>query len=206
MKKSIPILIIVLLVIACGESQKKSAQEQKENIENPKKMIQNASLPSGDYSALLLNYECDMTAAELAQIFNIPEADVNIPEFAALAGRCSFEIKGFGENAQGGTIMSWGATPSSKAESKKEIQSFLKDQENNESMFGMGIDLAETGDCYIARMPHVGRVIIYNENYDHAFLFSYAQRGIYKRTEEEHEVLTKKTIALANYLLKKHRK
>ncbi len=146
-----------------------------------------------------------MDANEVAKILNISETDVSIPEFTQ-AGSCSFEIKGFGENALGGTIMTWGATPFSKADSKKEIQGFLKDQENNESMFGMGIELGETGDCYIARTPHVGRVIIYNENYDHAFYFNYSQRGIYKRTAEQHAALGEKTIALANYLLKKHRK
>lgn len=202
MQKTIGSALMLLAVISCGETAEKKVN-QNTDLTSPKEESGKV-LPSGDYSSLLLNYECDMTAAELAKVFNIPETDVKIPEFA-LAGRCSFEIKGFGENAQGGTIMTWGATPFSKAESKKEIQGFLKDQENNESMFGMGIALAETGDCYIARMPHVGRVIIYNENYDHAFLFSYAQRGIYKRTEEEHAVLTKKTIALANYLLKKHK-
>ena len=73
-------------------------------------------------------------------------------------------------------------------------------------MLGMGIELSETGDCYMARMPHVGRVIIYNENYDHAFYFQYSQKGIYKgRTDEQHAKLGEKTIALANYLLKKHK-
>jgi len=70
----------------------------------------------------------------------------------------------------------------------------------------MDIELSETGDCYIRIMPHIGRVNIYNENYNGAFYFTYSQRGIYKRTEEEHAALGEKTIALANYLLKKHKK
>ena len=71
----------------------------------------------------------------------------------------------------------------------------------------MGIALSKTGDCYIARMPMHGRVIIYNENYDNAFMFNYSPKGIYKgRTDEQHTELGKKMIDLANYLLKKHKK
>lgn len=71
----------------------------------------------------------------------------------------------------------------------------------------MGIALSETGDTYIAKMPISGRVVIMNENYDSWLLLSYSQKGMYKsRTDEQHNVLTEKTIALANYLLKKHKK
>ena len=204
MKKLVSSVLILGILTSCGEATEKK-NDQYTDSGNAQTLDNDRALPSADYSSLLINYECDMTAAEVAQILNIPETDISIPDFTQ-AGICSFEIKGFGKNALGGTIMTWGATPFSKADSKKEIQGFLKDQENNESMFGMGIDLAETGDCYIARMPHVGRVVIYNENYDHAFYFNYSQRGIYKRTAEQHSKLGEKTIALANYLLKKHRK
>ena len=203
MKKFVSSIFFLALLISCGETKKN--ETQKETKEVSKKETTSEALPSGDYSSLLVNYECDMDAAEVAKVLNIPETDISIPEYTQ-AGSCSFEINGYGKNALGGTIMTWGATPFSKADSKKEIQSALKDQENNESIFGMDIELSETGDCYIRILPHVGRVIIYNENYDHAFYFDYSQRGIYKRTKEQHEELTKKTVALANYLLKKHRK
>ena len=195
---------MLLAVISCGETAEKKVDQNTDQT-SPKKEESGKLLPSGDYSSLLLNYECDMDAAEVAKVLNIPETDVSIPEFTQ-GGICSFEIKGFGENAQGGTILSWGATPFSKADNKKEIQSALKDKENNENIFGMDIELSETGDCYIRILPHIGRVNIYNENYAGAFYFTYSQAGIYKRTEEEHAALTKKTIALANYLLEKHRK
>ena len=203
MKKFVSSIFFLALLISCGETKKN--ETQKETKEVSKKETTSEALPSGDYSSLLVNYECDMAAAEVAKVLNIPETDISIPEYTQ-AGSCSFEINGYGKNALGGTIMTWSATPFSKADSKKEIQSALKDQENNESIFGMDIELSETGDCYIRILPHVGRVIIYNENYDHAFYFDYSQRGIYKRTKEQHEELTKKTVALANYLLKKHRK
>lgn len=204
MRKTIGTAIMLLAVISCGET----TEQKKDQTTDTGKAATTATekpLPRADYSSLLLNYECDMDAAELAKVFNIPETDVRIPEFTQ-AGICNFEIKGFGENAQGGTILSWGATPFSKADSKKEIQSALKDKENNESMFGMDIERSETGNCYIRIMPHIGRVNIYNENYDGAFYFTYSQAGIYKRTAEQHAALGAKTMALANYLLKKHRK
>ena len=204
MQKTISSALMLLAVISCGETAEKKVDQNTDQT-SPKKEESGKVLPSGDYSSLLVNYECDMTAAEVAQIFNIPEADVS-PMETNMPNRCDFEIQGFGKNASGGTAMMWGATPFSKEENKKEIQSALKDKENNENIFGMDIELSETGDCYIRILPHVGRVIIYNENYDHAFFFNYSQRGIYKRTEEEHAALGEKTIALANYLLKKHRK
>ncbi len=205
MKKLVSSILFLGVLISCGETKEKK-NDQNTSQDKPQVVETNKTLSSADYSSLLINYECDMTVAEVAKIYNIPETDVSVPEFTQ-AGICSFEIKGFGKNALGGTILTWGATPFSKADSKKEIQGFLKDQENNESMFGMGIELSETGDCYIARTPHVGRVIIYNENYDHAFYFQYSQKGIYKdRTDEQHAKLGEKTIALANYLLKKHKK
>lgn len=205
MKKLPYIALVFAVLLSCGETAEKKTDQNTEQASS-KKEESGKVLPSADYSSLLTNYECDMTATDVAKIFDLPETDVSIPEFTQ-AGKCSFEIKGFGKNALGGTIMTWGATPFSKADSKKEIQGFLKDQENNESMLGMGMELSETGDCYIARMPHVGRVIIYNENYDHAFFFQYSQKGIYKgRTDEQHAKLGEKTIALANYLLEKHKK
>ncbi|MGB5368827.1 MAG: hypothetical protein WBN18_00200 [Flavobacteriaceae bacterium] len=204
MIKTIGIALIFGILISCGET----TEQKKDQNTDPGKAPTTAAdkpLPSADYSSLFLNYECDLTAAEVAQIFNIPEADV-VPIETKMPNRCDFEIKGFGKNARGGTAMMLGATPISKADGKKEIQSALKDKENNENIFGMDIELSETGDCYIRIMPHVGRVIIYNENYEGAFYFAYSPAGIYKRTEEEHAALGAKTIALANYLLKKHKK
>lgn len=205
MKTLVSIMLLLALLISCGETAEKKVNQNSDNT-TQKKEESSKVLPSGDYNTLLLNYECDMTPAEVAKIFDIPETDISIPEFQQ-AGLCRFEIKGFGKTGPSGTIIVWGASPFSKADSKKEIQGFLKREKNNENMFGMGIELSETGDCYIAILPHVGRVLIYNENYDSAFYFGYSQRGMYKgRTEEQHAKLGEKSIALANYLLKKHRK
>jgi hypothetical protein len=205
MKKILVLVLIGSFLISCGESPEKKNDQRTSSEDTPQAAEPMKAQASADYSSLLINYECDMDVPEVANVLNIPETDVSIPEFTQ-AGNCSFEIKGFGKNALGGTILTWGATPFSKADSKKEIQSALKDKKNNENIMGMDIELSETGDCYIRILPHVGRVLIYNENYDHAFYFEFSQRGIYKRTEEQHAALTKKTIALANYFLKKHKK
>ena len=204
MKKIAALVLIVSFFFSCGEAPEKKNDQISNTKEKPQSSEPVKATPSADYSSLLLNYECDMTAAEVAQVLNIPEADVSLIE--TKLPRCDFEIRGFGKNSLGGTAMIWGAESFSKADSKKEIESALKEKENNESILGMDIELSETGDCYIRILPHVGRVLIYNENYDAAFYFDYSQRGIYKRTKEQHEELTKKTVALANYLLKKHRK
>lgn len=197
---------ILLISISCNNSNKNQSSDSEKSLENNSSIVETDNpKPSTDYSSLLINYNCDMTAAEVAKVFDLPETDV-IQIDSKQPNRCDFEIKGFGKNAFGGTIMILGSAPFSKADNKKEIQSFLKREKNNENMFGMGIELSETGDCYIARIPHVGRVVIYNENYDGSFYFSFSQKGVYKRTEEQHAALTEKTIALANYLLKKHKK
>jgi hypothetical protein len=205
MKKILALVLIGSFLISCGEAPEKKNDQRTTIEDTPQAAEPMKAKASADYSSLLINYECDMDVPEVANVLNIPETDVSIPEFTQ-AGNCSFEIKGFGKNALGGTILTWGATPFSKADSKKEIQSALKDKKSNENIMGMDIELSETGDCYIRILPHVGRVLIYNENYDHAFYFEFSQRGIYKRTEEQHAALTKKTVALANYLIKKHRK
>jgi len=71
---------------------------------------------------------------------------------------------------------------------------------------GMDIQLAETEDSYIAYQPGQGRILIYNENYDQAFLIRYGLRNANNdRTKEQHEALRLKMTDLANYLLKKHR-
>ena len=71
----------------------------------------------------------------------------------------------------------------------------------------MGIDLSETGDRYIVRQAVRGSVVIMNANYDNWLLLSYSPKYMYKsRTQEQHDALGEKMIALANYLLKKHKK
>lgn len=206
MKKLVSSILLLGVLISCGETKEK---KNDQNISEDKSQPIEASktLPSADYSSLLVNYECDMTPSEVARALSIPEADVSLAEYQ-YPGRCTFVIKGFGENTLGDdTIIVWFLEKLGKAQVAKEIKSYLDDQANNESVLGMGIQLSDTGDCYITKQPMHGRVAIMNANYDSWMFLSYNPKHMYKsRTQEQHDALGEKTIALANYLLKKHKK
>tara|TARA_R110000868_G_scaffold289544_5_gene549789 strand:- start:2705 stop:3325 length:621 start_codon:yes stop_codon:yes gene_type:complete len=206
MKKIALITMIFSLLFACGERPEKKV-DQKTKQSNTINEDSNKPLPSADYSSLFNKYECDLTVAEVATALNISESNVSISEYQS-PGRCSFLIKGFGENALGQeTTIQWKLEKVGKQQVNKEIKKYLKDQTNNENVLGMGIELSETGDSYIAKMPFSGRLAIMNGNYDSWMFMNYAPKGIYKsRTKEQHAELGEKMIALANYLLKKHKK
>ncbi len=206
MQKLFSIILLLALLISCGETKEKK-NDQNTDQETLQKAENIETLPSADYSTLLVNYECDMTVAEVANALNIPESDVSIPKFQRPGG-CFFSIKGFGENTLGDdTAIGWFLEELGKAQIKKEIKNYLDDEATNESVLGMGIDLSETGDSYITRQPMQGNVVIMNANYDSWLAMTYAPKHQYKsRTAEQHDALGEKMIALANYLLKKHRK
>ena len=202
-------LFALHLVFACNTSSKKKApdnagSELKTNtVEQP--VMEERD--SGDYSSLYVNYECTSTVSEIAEILDVPENDLTRSDYQQ-EGKCSFDVKGFGINTLGNSsAISWGPFPTTKAQNKKEIASYLKRKKEGLKIMGMDIELADTGDCYLAYQPGHGRLIIYNENYDHAFFISYGRRSANNdRTEEQHEALKPKMTDLANYLLKKHRK
>jgi len=205
MQKLFSSILFLALLISCGEAKKNEAQ--KETKEVTKKETTYEALPNGDYSSFLVNYECDMDAAELAKILNIPESDVSLAKYQR-SGACSFSVKGFGQNGLGDdTAIIWYLEELGKAQVNKEIKSYLDDQANKEEALGMGIELSETGDSYIVKRPMNGQVVIMNANYDHWLVLSYSPKHLYKsRTQEQHDALGEKTITLANYLLKKHKK
>ena len=205
MKKLAALILIGSFLISCGETKKN--ESKKEDQEVSKKETTSEALPSADYSSLLTNYECNISISEVATALNISEAYVSLAKYQQ-PGRCAFNIKGFGQNPLGDdTILEWFLEDVGKAQVAKEIKSYLDDQANNEEVLGMGIQLAETGDSYITKNPMYGRVAIMNANYDSWLYMSYAPKHMYKtRTPEQHTALGEKTIALANYLLKKHKK
>ena len=205
MKILVSSILLLGVLISCGEANEKK-NDQNTSQDKPQ-TAEASTLPSADYSSLLVNYECDMTPAEAAKVLNIPETDVSLAKYQPPGG-CSFSVKGFGENGLGDdTAIVWFLEELGKAQVAKEIKSYLDDQANNESVLGMGIELSETGDSYIAKNPMYGRVTIMNPNYDNWLLLSYSPKHNYKsRTQEQHDALGEKTIALANYLLKKHKK
>ena len=206
MKNIAACVMLITLLFACDEATKKK-NDKKTNKENPVKEETNTTLSSGDYSTLLIKYECNMNTADVARIFNVPETDVSITKYQK-PGRCAFSIKGFGENGLGKeTTVEWFLEEVGKAQVNKEINTYLDDQANNESVLGMGILLSETGDSYITKQPMHGRVVIMNGNYDSWLFMGYSPKHMYKsRTQEQHDALGEKMIGLANYLLKKHKK
>ena len=206
MKKIIKLSLLLILVIGCGEEPKK--QSAKETVTaSPKSDEETPAQTSADYSSLFSEYTCDMNLTELAKVLKVPEADLSLGD-QAKQDKCTFNLVGFGENAlSGDTRLHWGPSPSSKAQNKKDIKSYLERKKDGIKIMGMDIILAETEDCYIAYQPAHGRVIIYNENYDSAFLLNYGQKKVNNvRTDEQHEALRLKMTDLANYLVKKNRK
>lgn len=205
MQKLVSSILILGLLISCGETKKNESKKEDEEVSKKNPTIE--ALPSADYSSLLINYECGMDEAEVAKVLEIPETDVSFAKYQR-PGACSFSIKGFGQNGLGDdTAIIWYLEELGKTQVNKEIKSYLDAQANNEEALGMGIDLAETGDCYIVRQPMRGTVVIMNANYDSWLVLGYSPKHMYKsRTPEQHAALGEKTILLANYLVKKHKK
>jgi len=159
---------------------------------------------------LLSNFECEMSISELAQVLNVSQVDISIPDYTltTILPHCLFTLKGFGDDrVNGGSQLLFGPSPSTKGQNKKEISEFLKRKKDGLKIMGMDIELAKTGDCYIAYQPAQGRVIILNENESKFFLIRYgAKNSNTDRTKEQHEALRLKMRDLANYLVKKYRK
>lgn len=206
------ITAVVLFFFSCGEITNKTDVIENEEPFSENKEQNAKTLASADYSTLLMNYNCDMNTAEIAKIMEVPEADLSIPEYAkkpgfAETGNCYINLKGFGTGAGGDTGITWGTTRMSKDDIKNEIDGHLKNQKEMPfSITKTKIELAETKDSYIVANFRYGRVIIYNGNYDSAFVISYGNLNPgTDRTKEQHTLLTEKIVSLANYLLKKHK-
>ncbi|WP_430428176.1 hypothetical protein [Maribacter litoralis] len=200
-------LFFISLLIACNDTPKKQDTSESDSKQVSSEKVESSSNTSGDYSSLYNNDDCDMSIAELAEVLKVPESNLEMLDKIG-ENKCSFDLKGFGTNTlDGDSRISWRSTPSSKKQNKKEIARYLERKEAGLKIMGMDIQLAETGDCYIAQQPAHGRIIIYNENYDQALLMHYGIKSANTdRTKEQHEELRLKMTDLANYLLQKHRK
>lgn len=233
MKTYTLLLGLTFLFVSCGEAPKKDTAQQGEKSTEKKDDV-TKSLPSADYSSLLIDYSCGIDSAELAKAMDIPPTDIAITnskdqvkktfdlsetqmeklnklnkENANNNKECKFEIKGFGiDNFGNDMVISLRSTQMKKNEIKKEINGYLKRKSDGlEKITKMYIEESDTKDSYIATQLRYGRVIIYNENHDGAFVISYGiNNANNNRTTEQHEALTQKVVKLANYLLKKHRK
>ncbi|MCB0649824.1 MAG: hypothetical protein KDC85_00960 [Saprospiraceae bacterium] len=205
MKKIAVFIFLSTFAFSCSNTNEKTNNENAAPGEQ-QEVKTDDKLPGADYNSLFTDFTCNMSVAEVAKVFGVPESDVSTPDYKKAEG-CAFVIKGFGQNGLGDeTIVSWFLEKTTKAEVKKEIQNYQELEKTNSGL-GMSIEKSETGDTYLAKSPRYGRVIVLNENYDNWLLISYAPKFQYKtRTDEQHLALEAKSIALANYLLKKHEK
>jgi hypothetical protein len=200
MRKYAFLPLFVLVIASCKSTNSEENPEPAGAVKQEETL--DKSLPSADYSSLFIDYECNMSAEEFSSATGIPLSAV-VKKDSPFKNKCFFEISGFGDKP---IVITIGTGPSTKANNKKEIEGFLEREKKNENIMGMGIELSETGDNYIASTPHVGRVVILNENYDFVYGFEFSQRGIHKgRTVEQHEDLRQKMVMLANHLLKKNK-
>lgn len=209
--KNIIYIAFALSLVACNNSSEKKSTKPLEETQKSTQKAQPSKPKSGtDYSTLLSDFECNIGIAELAQVLQVSESDISIPDdkVTTIYNTCLFRLEGFGKSTLGdGTQLLFGPYPSTKAQNKKEIAEYLERKEAGLKIMGMDIELAETGNSYIAYQPAHGRVLILNENQGDFFLINYGQRNSNtNRTKEQHESLRLKMRDLANYLLKKYKK
>ncbi|WP_179007564.1 hypothetical protein [Winogradskyella forsetii] len=205
--KNLITLIAIFLLVACKSETKENNSITAKN--EAKKDNAKSSNSSADYSSLFYDYTCDVSSADLAKILQIPASDISA-QTSESPNECLFKIKGFGEGHDyTGTTWRLMSVPSSKGQSKKEIEGLIKDKAELPSGILMGRDivLADAGDCYIASQPKRGKVRLLNENYDSFIVITYQTKGSVKgRTEAQHDQLNLKAKDLANYLVATHKK
>ena len=205
MKKHFTYLILLLL-IACKSETNKNTSETVQN--EPKKEVAIESNPNADFSSLFETYNCDMSITELAEVLQIPAADIVLADNPS-NDKCVFQVQGFGKGYENsGSRLRFGPSFSTKGQNKKVITEHLKEKKERPQGMIMGRDiiLADAGQCYITLQLLQGRVIILNENYEQLFMITYGNLpSVQERSKEQHDELTKKVIDLANYLVSKHK-
>jgi len=155
---------------------------------------------SADYSSLFTkDNDICLTVDDIAKATGLVETSISKKK-GYDDTYCEYEIKlpngkkmnyGFG-------VMVW-----TKEQVKKEINSYKRKKQRNEVMFGMEIELSETGDTYFTHQPLHGRVLIVNPNYDLIIGTKYSKVGF---NLEEKKEAQKYAVKIANYLLHKHKK
>lgn len=207
MKINILILFFISnMMLMCTNDKPKDNSNNKTKTEKNTKVNKNKNdsglnaKPSADYSSLF-NKENDicLTTSEIAKATNLPITSISKKK-GYDDTYCDYEINlpnnkkmnyGFG-------IMVW-----TKEQVKKEINSYKRSKQRNEVMFGMEIELSETGDTYFTHQPLHGRVLIINPNYDLIIGTKYSKVGF---NLEEKKEAQKYAVKIANYLLHKHKK
>ena len=198
--KHIPLLLVLSLFIGCNTATKK---EVTSTIESKSETVEEElnTKVLGDYTSLFTAYQCDIGIEEISKILNVPIADLEMPSHLNNSKNCGLRYSRSGTYESN---LTWGIVKATKEGNKKAIAKALKDREENVSVLGSDIIIAETGDCYLLRTPINGRITIRNANYENAFQLFYGSKS--RRSKEQHDELKVKMTKLANYLLKKYRK
>ena len=155
---------------------------------------------SADYSSLFTkgNDIC-LSISDMAKATGFPSSSIT-KKTGNDKSYCINKIKlpnGKTMNLNYGT-MAW-----SKADIQKNINTYIKNKKRKEVMYGMEIELSETGDTYLAHQPLHGRLLMLNANYEAIVTIDYAKVGF---KLEEKKKAKKYAVKLANYLLQKHKK
>lgn len=195
------VLMLMSLFLACSTSPQTEANPPTSQSESPAMPEETTeSKPSADYSSLFLNYQCDLTLEEVAEILELPIADLKMEPSLNTGAAC---IVSYSRNGTYECELSWGKAPSTQSGNKKAIAKALRDKEKGSSPY-TDITLSEAGDCYLQHIPMRGRIQIRNEDQEGSFGLIYGNRG--KRSDEQHAEMRAKMTRMANYLLEKHRK
>ncbi len=217
------LLLGLLLFGSCGEPTKNT---NKEASATTAVTTAAQSSSSADYSALLTAFSCDIDVSDIAKATGIPISNIKRTSSQEQAKKvfgsdfpfgnkegsdneCLFELSGFGIDKLGNAmVIEFRVSDLGKATIKKAIKEHLEHKEEGiEKITQRFIIEADTKDNYITTQPRYGRVSIYNENYDGAFIISYGSGNANNdRTKEQQEILGQKMVRLANHLLKEYRK
>lgn len=155
---------------------------------------------SANYSSLFTqdNVVC-LSLKEMAIATSLPQSSISKKKSYSKK-TCAYKMK-----LPNKEIMNYRYSPMTIGigEVKKEIKAYLKRKKRKEVMFGMEIELSDTGDTYLTHLPLHGKLLIQNANYGIIILSNYAKTGFKLK---EKKVKQSYAVKVANYLLKKHKK
>ena len=206
--KKLTTLIAIILLFSCKSETNNDINETVKN--ESEKEIETQNNTNANYSSLFDTYNCNISIADFAKVFQIPASDITLSKNSKTE-KCIFKLKGFGKGYENtGTQLRFGPSFSTKKNNKKVITESLKEKKqipNGRMVAGRDIVLADTRDCYIMIQSLHGRVLILNQNYKKLFMISYGSKAsVQGRTKIQQDQLAEKAKVLANYLVTKHKK
>lgn len=155
---------------------------------------------NADYSSLFTEQKTAcLSLKEMAKATDLPPTSVSKGR-SYNSKTCVYKIKLPNKEVM---RYSYGPMKIGIKEVKKEIHAYQRRKERNEVMYGMEIELSDTGDSYLLHQPMQGRLLLQNTNYGTIILANFAKSGL---KLEEKKVKQSYAVKIANYLLKKHKK